>query len=91
MGIYQNIVYKRREIRLTLYLHALQYGSTFLLEDSAWVLNCLSGSSPDVTHPDGHPGYTRLARLVMVLELHGQMEEGYKVCCKYTDSNGCIW
>ena len=61
-----------------LYLHAFQYGSTFLLEDSAWVLDRLSGSSPDVTHPDGHPGDTCLARLVVLLELRRQekKEEG---------------
>lgn len=60
--------------RCTLYLHALQYGSTLLLEDSARVLNGLSGSSPDVTHPDGHPGYTCLTRLVVLLELHSEVE-----------------
>lgn len=54
------------------YLHALQYGSTFLLQDSVRVLNRLSGSSPDVAHPDGHPGYTCLTRLVMLLEQHSE-------------------
>lgn len=63
---------------MTLYLHALQYGSTFLLEDSAWVLDCLSGSSPDVAHPDGHPGHACLTRLIVLLKLHseGEAEEG---------------
>lgn len=60
----------KKDIRLPLYLHALQYGSTFLLEDSTWVLNRLSGSSPDVAHPDGHPGYTCLTCFIVVLELH---------------------
>lgn len=55
---------------LCFYLHALQYGSTFLLEESAWVLNGQSCSSPDVAHSDGHPGYSRLAHLIMLLELH---------------------
>ncbi len=67
------------EIKLILYLHAFQYGSTFLLEDSAWVLDDLSSASPDVTHPDGHPGYTCLTRFIMLLELQsrGAVEMGY--------------
>lgn len=56
-----------------MYLHALQYGSTLLLEDPARVLDGLSGSSPDVAHPDGHPGYTGFARLVVLLEQHGEV------------------
>lgn len=59
-------------MRLSLYLHTLQYGSTFLFKDSAWVLNSLSSSSPDVTHPDGHPGHTCLTSLIVILELHGK-------------------
>ncbi|TNN69395.1 hypothetical protein EYF80_020396 [Liparis tanakae] len=54
----------------TLYLHALQDVSTFLLEDPARVLDGLSSSSPDVAHPDGHPGHAGSTRLVVLLELH---------------------
>lgn len=67
------MVYKKDQ-RLALYLHTFQYGSTFLLEDSAGVLNSLGSSSPDVTHPDGHPCYTCQTRLVVLLELHGEGE-----------------
>jgi len=59
-----------------LYLHALQDGSTFLLEDPARVLDGLSSSSPDVTHPDGHPGHAGSTRLVMLLELHSDGGNG---------------
>lgn len=78
------------------YLHALQYGSTFLLQDSVWVLNRLSGSPPDVAHPDGHPGYTRLTRLVVLLEgggRWGQREEETSECnlkCFYKTKYLCL-
>ena len=51
-------------------LHVLQYGSTLLLQDSAGVLNGQSGSSPDVSHPNGHPSHTGLAGFIMLLELN---------------------
>lgn len=51
-------------------LHVLQYDSTLLLQDSAWVLNGQSGSSPDVSHPNGHPSYTCLTGFVVLLELN---------------------
>lgn len=36
------------------------------------MLDGLSSSSPDVAHSDGHPGYTRLTRIIMLLELHSK-------------------
>lgn len=57
------------------YLHALQNGSTLLLQNSARVLDGLSSSSPDVPHPDGHSGHARLTHVIVLLELGMAMGE----------------